>query len=261
MNENLRSRPQIDFPSFPPQIRNRIMDYVLRPGDIHLPYTRNGIQLLAASKQCYMESHAPFYSDNNFHIPHGQNYSNFLDAYHPKQLHLMRKLTLTCGVLDLDDDMIDHAITAYQTSTGIYASHYLTNKLEQLWINKLCDILRYCPNLKDIRINFPGLSRPVAWEHPLPSENVRWMVNDSVSRISFRDDEISLLRENVEVLCRRKDYGVEVWSPLLDMIRLAPTAVQEIVDEKRRQLRRWEGFRFWLAGEKVEKKKKCCSGI
>ncbi len=48
---------QIDYPSFPPEIRNKIMEFVLMPGDIHPPYSRNGVQLLATSRQNYEDGH------------------------------------------------------------------------------------------------------------------------------------------------------------------------------------------------------------
>ncbi len=34
---------QIDYPSFPPEIRNKIMEFVLLLGHIHPPYSRNGV--------------------------------------------------------------------------------------------------------------------------------------------------------------------------------------------------------------------------
>lgn len=45
------SKAEIDYPSFPPKIRNKIMEFALLPGDVYPPYSRNGVQFLATNRK------------------------------------------------------------------------------------------------------------------------------------------------------------------------------------------------------------------
>jgi len=79
---------QIDYSSFPPEIRNKIIDFALRPGHIHPPYTRSGVQILATNRQHYKIGHVTYYSDNIFHMPHGDSYKDILQKYRPEHRNL-----------------------------------------------------------------------------------------------------------------------------------------------------------------------------
>jgi len=142
---------QIDYPSFPPEIRNKIMEFVLVPGDIHPPYSRNGVQLLATSRQNYEDGHVMYYSDNVFHIPRGRDPRRLLDKYQQKHLQLVRRVTLAFDFLDLEGAINDkclHKGSAYRIPRSL---------LKDLWILKLISMQALFPGLVEVRAKFPDL--------------------------------------------------------------------------------------------------------
>lgn len=117
------SVPAVGYFALPGEIRNKIMQLVLCPGDIYLrskptvhnhqiSYTNDpantaqsppGIQLLATCRQAYNEGHALYYSGNVFHLPPGplSATETILNNMQPESLSLIRRVNLTAGLLDL----------------------------------------------------------------------------------------------------------------------------------------------------------------
>ena len=135
----------INYSAFPPEIRNKIIELVLIPRDIHPPYTRTGVQLLGTNHQNYDEGYLMYYSDSIFHISHGRHYLELLKKYQPKHLKLIRRVTLTCGILDLDEDTIDIPFDSalclkkcpHMNEAPSYNPVYC---LEQIWREKIVAI-------------------------------------------------------------------------------------------------------------------------
>ncbi len=148
---------QIDYPLFPLEIRNKIMEFVLVPDDIHPPYSRNGVQLLATSRQNYKDGHVMNYLDNVFHIPRGRCYLRLLNNYQPKHLQLIRRVTLTFDLLDLEGAINDrclHKGSAYRIPRSL---------LKDLQILKLISIQALFPGLEKLRADFPDLGTYPKW--------------------------------------------------------------------------------------------------
>ena len=108
--------------SLPPEIRNKIMNLVLVPGDVY-PHTpvpktptrepvaaanvqsRSGVQLIATCRQAYDEGHALFYSSNIFHLPATMTFE-WSDRLQPKHKRLIKRIGITIGPNELDASMI-----------------------------------------------------------------------------------------------------------------------------------------------------------
>ena len=148
---------QIDYASLPPEIRNRILDFALRPGHIHPPYTRSGVQILATNHQHYNDGHLMYYSDNVFHMPCGDNYEKILEKYQPEHRKLVRRVTLTCGVLDLTKDIatLPDLWKRYLMHSEHRQVAGMVRWLRDLWHDKYKSILRIFPNREEIRVEFP----------------------------------------------------------------------------------------------------------
>jgi len=96
--------------ALPGEVRNQIMNLVLKPGDIHFPQTStkdtqslSGFQFLASNRQAYTEGRSIFYSASTFHLPPGPvSYTkSMFDLYQPQSLALLRRVTLHIGLHDL----------------------------------------------------------------------------------------------------------------------------------------------------------------
>lgn len=148
---------KIDYSSFPAEIRNKIMDFALRPGHIHPPHTQSGVQLLATSRQHYNEGHLMYYSDNIFHMPCGDNYQEILEKYQPKHRKLVRRVTLTCSVLDLNEDIVTPPGFGIRHSMDLDRRQVaaMVTWLRKLWRDKYNAVSRTFPNVEEIRIGFP----------------------------------------------------------------------------------------------------------
>lgn len=148
---------QINYPSFPAEIRNKIMDFALRPGHIHPPYTQSGVQLLATSRQYYNEGHLMYYSDNIFHIPCGDNYQEVLEKYQVEHRKLVRRVTLTCSVLDLNEEIVTPPGFGICNSMDLDRRQIygMVRRLRPLWRDKYNAVSRIFPNVEEIRIKFP----------------------------------------------------------------------------------------------------------
>jgi len=142
-------------PRSPPETRNKIMEFVLVPGEIHSPYSRTGVQLLATSRQNYEEGHVMYYSDNIFHIPRGRCYLQLLVAYSKKHLKLIRHVNFTCTILDIFEELF---LNPTKVRTHEIQETELRRAIRILpgrWIFKKLYIQRTFPNLEDLRADFP----------------------------------------------------------------------------------------------------------
>ena len=125
---------KLSFFSLPGEIRNKIMNLVLVPGDVY-PYTpvsfnptrvpvsaanvqsRSGVQLIATCRQAYDEGHALFYSSNTFHLPPIMTFE-WSDKLQTKHKFLIKRIGITIGPNQLDTSMIRHIDRSYQKLSG-----------------------------------------------------------------------------------------------------------------------------------------------
>ena len=120
---------KLSYFSLPGEIRNKIMNLVLVPGDVY-PHTpvpngakrvpvsaanvqcRSGVQLIATCRQAYDEGHALFYSSNTFHLPANMTFE-WSDRIQPKHKGLIKRIGITVGPNELDASMISHIVKTY----------------------------------------------------------------------------------------------------------------------------------------------------
>lgn len=128
-NDMEDAKDQTGFFSLPAELRNKIMDLVLVPGDVYLslppsmapklpmddPSTRSqfhiGAQLLATNRQAYSEGRVKYYSMNRFHLPSLSlsDCQYILNRYQTKNLEMVRHVTLGCYLTQcLNEDMVKH---------------------------------------------------------------------------------------------------------------------------------------------------------
>lgn len=113
---------RLSYFSLPGEIRNKIMGYVLVPGDIqpcrpvsetsaHSPDTtakivsRPGIQLIATCKQAYNEGHKMFYSCNTFHLEPTLPFW-WPDRLQAKHKAMIKRISFTIGLVELTPAML-----------------------------------------------------------------------------------------------------------------------------------------------------------
>ena len=113
---------KLSYFSLPGEIRNKIMNLVLVPGDVypHAPVpdtstrepvaaanvqSRSGVQLIATCRQAYDEGHALFYSSNTFHLPAIMTFE-WSDRLQHKHRRLIKRIGITIGPNELDAAMI-----------------------------------------------------------------------------------------------------------------------------------------------------------
>lgn len=133
------------------------MDFALRPGDIYPPCTRSGVQILAASRQHYNDGHLMYYSANIFHMPLGDNHQEILPKYRPGNRRLVRRVTLTCSILDLNDKIASLPVIRKRCSMVLENTQVagMLCWLRDLWDDKFKAISRIFPNREEIRVEFP----------------------------------------------------------------------------------------------------------
>lgn len=162
------SAPQIGYFDLPGEVRNQIMDLVLKPGDIHFSRSSTqdtqappGIQLLASNRQAYTEGCGIFYSENTFHIPPGPIIctERAFDPYQPQHLALIRRVTLHVGLHDLgyvgDLKQFEKRIDESNTSPEY---NDMISCLVEIWRRKLLYVRERFHNLEELRIVFWDLN-------------------------------------------------------------------------------------------------------
>ena len=149
---------KLSYFSLPGEIRNRIMNLVLVPGDVY-PHTpvpngtkrvpvsaanvqcRSGVQLIATCRQAYDEGHALFYSSNTFHLPATMTFE-WSDRLQPKHKGLIKRIGITVGPNELDASMISHIDRTYRnliaTKTKIHAFQLAVfDTSQEVWSSKM----------------------------------------------------------------------------------------------------------------------------
>ena len=126
-----KPKPKVGFLSLPGEIRNKIMDYALVPGEIYLSTkcqpidihsktkTRlfvPGCQLLATCKQAYLEGHESFYGLNNFHLAHGPLFvsMNYFASLNARHQDLIKHVTIDLSVVDLTWPVLERIEAAFR---------------------------------------------------------------------------------------------------------------------------------------------------
>ena len=149
---------KLSYFSLPGEIRNKIMNLVLVPGDVypHTPVSntsslipisaanvrsRSGVQLLATCRQAYDEGHALFYSSNTFHLPATETF-DWPDRLQPKHKCLIKRIGITIGPNELDASMISHIDRTYTDRMGTFiAIHRAVYETTQVsWRSKMNSI-------------------------------------------------------------------------------------------------------------------------
>lgn len=260
---------QIDYPSFPPEIRNKIMEFALVPGDIHPPYSRNGVQLLATSRQNYEDGHIMYYSDNVFHIRRGHSYLRLLEKYQPKHLQLVRRVTLTFDFHDLEETINDPCLGK--------ASPYRIPRslLHNLWKRKLVCVQALFPGLEELRSKFPDLGTDPRWglwalsDKPgldLFGLEVQAAISDmkrrGVSSVCLSREELG---SAVNILNQPGPWGEEE----VDVIPKGPPGVlillllecplisKKVLTDKYKEIHSLDGLRSWLVEQGEEERRNC----
>ncbi len=160
----------IDYSSFPGEIRNQIMSHVLVPGEIHIrpppistlnaqdsstqPSTLKlkpalaepGYQFLGTTRQAYMEGHESFYSGNIFYLPPGPlpHTIAYFTKLQPNHIALIKTI---CIKFSLEDVVLAHlkeidswvAKMRYDTSIlakSLWRKHVM-RAVEGVWNDKL----------------------------------------------------------------------------------------------------------------------------
>ena len=114
---------KLGYFSLPGEIRNKIVKYVLVPGDIHphrpelatstqspdstaIVESRPGIQLMATCKQAYQEGHMLYYSSNIFHLPPVDTFG-WVDRLQPKHKAMIKRVRFPIGLVNLSPALLD----------------------------------------------------------------------------------------------------------------------------------------------------------
>ena len=154
------SPASIDYPSFPAEIRNKIMGFALRPsgGVIHPPYSRSGVQLLATNRQQYEDGHVMYYSDNIFRIPRSREELELLRNYQPKHLSLVRRVRLVCNILDAYEELDYRDIRVWWLPSDVILDwcEDITISLRGIWFAKFRAVSQLFPNLEELQVTFHG---------------------------------------------------------------------------------------------------------
>lgn len=113
---------RLSYFSLPGEVRNKIVDHVLAPGDIYpwgpaleMP-TRSpdtpvniehwpGIQLIATCKQAYLEGHELFYSSNTFHLPQTTTF-RWADRLQAKHKAMIKRISISFGLVESTPAML-----------------------------------------------------------------------------------------------------------------------------------------------------------
>ena len=148
---------KLSYFSLPGEIRNKIMNLVLVPGDVypHTPFPngtkrvpvsaanvqcRSGIQLIATCRQAYDEGHALFYSSNTFHLPATMTFE-WSDRLQPKHKGLIKRIGITVGPNELDASMISHIDRThmnlvFKTGKFFAIKQAVTTTMQKAWSSK-----------------------------------------------------------------------------------------------------------------------------
>lgn len=188
-----------NFLLLPGEIRNRIMEYILVPGDVFIPKmhvtdrdvcyedhevyyessfkSAPGFQFLAASRQTYAEGHKMFYKENNFHLPFGPMSHNILGGYRPKHQDMIQRMTVHTGLFDLlDSDVLNgfrtdvRAICVAKRWAGEVVPGDATDLLTRHGVKILAEKFQYIratfQDLQELTIVFSGLE-DIPWKNGL----------------------------------------------------------------------------------------------
>ena len=148
---------KLSYFSLPGEIRNKIMNLVLVPGDVY-PYTpvskistrtpvsganvhsRSGVQLIATCRQAYHEGHALFYTSNIFHLPAIMTFE-WADRLQPKHRSLIKRIGITVGPNELDASIISQIDKTYKnliSQNWVYPIQKAVSRtLENVWNSKM----------------------------------------------------------------------------------------------------------------------------
>ena len=125
---------KLSYFSFPGEIRNKIMDYVLVPGEIY-PFrpalttstgssdtvvkveSHPGIQLIATCRQAYHEGHRLFYSSNTFHLPPTMTFE-WPDRLQAKHKAMIKRISITIGLDELIPEMLHEFESSMPVDVG-----------------------------------------------------------------------------------------------------------------------------------------------
>ena len=201
--------------SLPGEIRNRIMDYALSPGEVYLATkadpanwtgsktstsgcegTTSVCQILATCKQLYMEGHEAYYAGNSFHLPPGpvEGFLKWYEALRPNHRDLIRSVTIDFSILDLTPSVLEQCESSYRerykqsmTQSNYTRAKYDTlniviDTLRDLWIEKMAEVYRLQAFLtvKLVALNLGG---EVSQRRTLLPDPVMTLKGDAIDRV------------------------------------------------------------------------------
>lgn len=251
------SSQQIDFPSFPPEIRNRIMDFVLRPGDIYRTYSRNGIQLLATCHENYRNGYLMYYADNIFHLPRGRHHQGFINRYNRTNRALIRRMKITCSMWDLEEILANPPEAPSYRDDSFETAHELRN----IEFERLVAIARFFPGLEELCLDFPDLPKwgfgnvvpPRMRNYLLTAgrEEVLDILSDILGR---RATSMTLTRLDLRLFqayygnrCTHETMTRGVLRALTLLVHGGQAGGQRVMEDKSQELGGWEAFQKWFA--------------
>jgi len=177
------SAPQSGYFAYfalPGEVRNQIMDLVLKPGNIHFPQPSRkntqappGVHFLASNRQVYTEGRGIFYSENTFHLPPGPiTYTRqVFNPWQPQHLALIRRVTLHIGLHDLGHidgfKQFDNKRQDTYGPLGFWSLYEVDYWLMRIWKSKIIFVRKHFPNLEEFRIVFWDIDYDVytGYEH------------------------------------------------------------------------------------------------
>lgn len=269
------AREKAGFFSLPAELRNKIMDLVLVPGDVYLrlpasmaPYHymsnpsirsqfRLGAQLLATNRQAYNEGRAKYYSMNRFHFPSlsASDCQCILNRYQIRNLEMVRHFTLGCYITQLSNkDMvqnIEEKIGPLINENGrlshrlnpLFYGICIQKPLYTVWKEKLLLIRRIFPHLDSLVILREIMEYEYEFEIPgaeSGSENHESMFEQLVFQGSCAQEEFERLG-NLNGLGLESEWNVTSLYMIFTAARVTSTKIESRLDEVG-----WEKTKQWL---------------
>jgi hypothetical protein len=280
------SAPQsgfFDYFALPGEVRNQIMDLLLKPGEIHYPQpsTKNthsppAVQFLASSRQAYTEGCGIFFSDNTFHLPAGPAaYTKSLfGQYQPQTLALIRSVTLHIGLHDLGyTDGYKQFDDRNCGEIKLWKYDEINDCLEKIWRSKIIFVRNKFRNLEEFRIVFSDLDYDVETKDKRINVNLHqpYVIRGSEATIPGANDGaapkrvVTLVYKGEEIKAGLQDISMKChmeWIKDRSYSHLHWTLV-EATGQFWRELREfefltWEGLRSKLAEKIAEHERSIC---
>lgn len=185
---------KLSYFSLPGEIRNKIMDYVLVPGDIYpcrpaqttstgssdtmaKAESHPGIQLIATCRQAYHEGHNLFYSSNTFHLPPTMTFE-WPDRLQPKHKAMIKRISTPIGLDELTPEMlhkIESSVPAgVDQKSGDHWASASASALIDAWSSKFTYIAAW-NSLEEIELRSFGHTKVLQYHEIVANMAQPWL--------------------------------------------------------------------------------------